>query len=156
MPVFENILFPIDFSECSERVCPYALDVADRFNTRLHLLFVAQDLSYLSTNNVGPQLLMNMSRDIALAGEKEMQAFCKKHVRDFSNYDTKVVIGNPKEEILRYAIEVHIDLIIMGTHGRSGLERVLMGSVADQVLKNAAVPVLTVNPFRPKVQYIHT
>ncbi len=156
MPALDNILFPLDFSECSERVLPYALDIADRFNARLYLLFVAQDLSYLSTNDVGPQPLMNMSKDIASGGEKEMQAFCEKHVRDFSNYDTKVVIGNPEEEILRYAVEVPIDLIIMGTHTRKGLERVLMGSVADQVLKNAAVPVLTVNPFRPKVQYIHT
>lgn len=155
MRVFKNILFPIDFSECSEMVLPYALDMAERFDAQLHLLFVAQDLSYLSTNNVGPQPLMNMTRDIALAGEKEMQTFCEKHLRDFSRYEAKVVIGNPEEKILRYAIEVPIDLIIMGTHGRRGLDRVLMGSVAEQVLKNAAAPVLTVSPFRPKVQYVH-
>ena len=57
---------------------------------------------------------------------------------------------------MKFANEEGIDLIIMGTHGRKGLDRTLMGSVADHVIKNAAVPVMTINPFRPKVKHVHT
>jgi nucleotide-binding universal stress UspA family protein len=57
---------------------------------------------------------------------------------------TQVVEGNPSEEILAYATEHGIDLITMGTHGRSGLDRVVMGSVAERVVRRSSVPVLTV------------
>jgi nucleotide-binding universal stress UspA family protein len=152
MKGFKNILFPIDFSECSEKVFPHVLDTAQTFDAKLYLLFVARDISYLATIDVPRDLLMNTVAEVAKAGEDHMVIFGDKNLDDFTNnYETKVVIGNPAEEILRFADEQGIDLIIMGTHGRKGLERTLMGSVADHVIKNAAVPVLTINPFRPKV-----
>lgn len=85
-----------------------------------------------------------------------MEAFCDTHLRGFPDYETKVVVGNPAEEILKYADEQGIDLITMGTHGRKGLKRTLMGSVAEHVIKHAAVPVMTANPLRPKVTHVHT
>jgi nucleotide-binding universal stress UspA family protein len=156
MKGFKNILFPIDFSECSKNVFPYALDTAQTFAARLYLLFVARDISYLTTIDVSRNLLRNTVAEVAKAGEDHMVLFSDKNLGNFTNYETKVVIGNPAEEILRFANEQGIDLIIMGTHGRKGLERTLMGSVADHVIKNAAVPVLTINPFRPKVKYVKT
>jgi len=73
---------------------------------------------------------------------------------NFPNHEAKVVSGNPADEILRFSDKQGIDLIVMGTHGRKGLDRTLMGSVAEHVTKNAASPVLTVNPFRPRVKYV--
>jgi nucleotide-binding universal stress UspA family protein len=156
MPAFKKILFPIDFSECSEQVFPNALQMAETFGAQLYLLFVARDISYWTTIDVSPDLLINTVAEVARAGEKKMEAFCHKNLRDFSNYETRVVAGNPAEEIVKYADDHGIDLIVMGTHGRKGLERTFMGSVADHVIKHAAVPVLTVNPLRPKVKYVHT
>ncbi|MDY6837726.1 MAG: universal stress protein [Thermodesulfobacteriota bacterium] len=156
MQTFKNILFPIDFSECSEKVFPQALDMAKKFNARLHLLFVARDISYLTTVSVPKDTLMNTVAEIARGAEEEMEAFCKKQLSDFSDYEAKVLIGNPGEDILKYAQDEDIDLIIMGTHGRKGLERTLMGSVADLVVRRASVPVMTVNPFRTQVKYVHT
>jgi len=156
MPAFKNVLFPIDFSECSEQVFPDALQMTKTFDAKLHLLFVARDISYLTTIDVSRDLLMNTVAEVARAGEKQMEAFCDKNLRDFSNYETKVVIGSPAEEILKYADDQGIDLIIMGTHGRKGLERTLMGSVADHVIKRANVPVLTENPLRPGITHVHT
>ena len=156
MKEFKNILFPIDFSECSELVFPEALEVAKKFDARLHLLFVARDISYLTTINMGKDVLMNTVAEIAKAGEDKMEAFCDKHMGDLSNYETKVVMGSPADDILKYASEQAIDLIIMGTHGRKGIDRILLGSVADHVTKNAAAPVMTVNPFRPKVKRVRT
>ena len=150
MKAFKNTLFPIDFSECSEKVFPYAFDMAKKFNTKLHLLFVARDMSYLTMLAIPRDQLMNTATEIARAGENQMKAFCDKHLSDFPNHETKVVTGDPADEIMKFADEQDIDLIVMATHGRKGLDRTLMGSVADHVIKNAPVPVLIVNPFRLK------
>ena len=88
--------------------------------------------------------------EIARAGERQMEAFCDKHLSGFPNYETRVVTGSPGDEILKFIEKQGIELVIMGTHGRKGLDRTLMGSVADDIIKNAAVPVMTINPFRPK------
>ena len=64
----------------------------------------------------------------------------------------RVVLGDPAEEILNYAQAEGIDLIIIGTHGRKGLERIIFGSVAERVLKKSPVPVLTVNPYRRPIE----
>jgi nucleotide-binding universal stress UspA family protein len=154
MKSFNNILFPIDFSECSEKVFPQALEMVKRFDARLHLLFVVTDLSYLTTIDVSRDLLMNTMAEVARAGENRMAVFCDKSLSGFSKYETKVVVGSPAEEIVKYADSEDIDLIVMGTHGRKGLDRTLMGSVADYVIKHAGTPVLTINPFRPRVKHV--
>ena len=156
MKAVSSILFPIDFSECSEQVFPYALDMAKKLDARLHLLFVARDISYLTTVDVSRDILMNTVAEVARAGEARMQAFCEKSLGEFSDYETRVVMGSPSEEIVEYADKEGIDLIIMATHGRKGLDRTLMGSVADYVIKNASIPVLTINPFRAKIKYVGT
>jgi len=154
MTLFKNILFPIDFSECSTSVFPHAIDMARRFDAKLHLLFVARDISYLGAIDVPSEILIGTVAEVARAGEDQMQTFCEKHLGNFPNYEVKVVIGNPAEEILKFADEQAVNLIIMSTHGRKGLDRIVMGSVADYVVKNASMPVLTVNPFKPRVQYV--
>ena len=156
MQTFKNILFPIDFSECSEKVFPFALEMAQKFDAKLRLLFVARDISYLSTVDVAWELLRNTVAEVARAGENRMEAFCDKQLSDFPNYESKVVTGDPAEEIVKFADKQGIDLIVMGTHGRKGLDRTLMGSVADHVIKNASAPVFTINPLRPRVKYAHT
>ncbi|MCI5122570.1 MAG: universal stress protein, partial [Candidatus Electrothrix sp. AUS4] len=60
----------------------------------------------------------------------------------------KVLTGDVSEEILQYSKEIHCNLIVMGTHGYKGLERIMFGSVADKVVKNACCPVMTINPYR--------
>ena len=151
MKRFKKILFPIDFSECSKNVLPFALEMAQKFDAKLHLLFVARDISYLTTVDVAWELLSNTVAEVARAGENRMQAFCDKQLSDFPNYESKVVTGDPADEIIKFANEQGIDLIVMGTHGRKGLDRTLMGSVADHVIKNTPAPVLTINPFRARV-----
>jgi nucleotide-binding universal stress UspA family protein len=156
MKGFKKILFPIDFSECSKKVFPFALDIAKKFDAKLHLLFVARDISYLTITSAGGDMLRSTIAEVARAGKKTMREFCDKELSDFSNYETEATIGGPAKMISKFASERDIDLIVMGTHGRKGLDRTLMGSVADHVIKNADVPVLTINPFRPKVKYVKT
>jgi nucleotide-binding universal stress UspA family protein len=154
MQALKNILFPIDFSECSTSVFPFALDLAQRFDARLHMLFVARDVSYLKAINMAGDMLMNRVAEVAKAGESQMERFCQQQMSDYSNYETRVVIGNPADEIVAFAEGEAIDLVVMSTHGRKGLDRIAMGSVADYVMKNASMPVLTVNPFGPRIKYV--
>jgi nucleotide-binding universal stress UspA family protein len=153
---FKKVLFPMDFSECAETVFPEALALAKRFEARLFMLFVARDISYLTTVDVSRDLLNNTVAEVARAGEEKMEAFCSKQLADFSDYEAKVAIGSPADEILRYGNEQGVHVIVMGTHGRRGLERTLMGSVADHVMKNASSPVITMNPFKAKVKHVHS
>jgi len=154
MKTLKNILFPIDFSECSTGVFPFALDLAQRVDARLHMLFVARDISYLKVIDIPADMLMNSVAEVARAGENHMENFCQQQMGGYPNYEAKVVIGNPADEIVAFADEQGVDLVIMSTHGRKGLDRISMGSVADYVMKNASMPVLTVNPFRPRVKYV--
>jgi nucleotide-binding universal stress UspA family protein len=153
---FENLLLPVDFSECTNRICTYAIDIAEKFNARLHVLFVVEIIPYMSLEDGGAAALMDVSRQIVSGAENEMEGFCERYLEGVLDYEAKVVIGNPAEKIIRYTIEVPIDLIIMGTHSKKGLDRIFRGSVSEQVLKYGSVPVFTINPFRTKVQYIHT
>ena len=152
MKAFKKILFPIDFSASSEKVFPFAFEMAEKFDARLYLLFVATDISHLITTDLSRDLLKSTVAEIARAGEGQMKAFCAAQLSGFPNHETKVVTGSPSDEIVKFANGEGVDLIVMGTHGRKGLERTLMGSVADHVIKNASVPVLTINPFRGKAR----
>jgi hypothetical protein len=93
--------------------------------------------------------LTEFSGEIAVVGEKKMEEFCNKFCTDYSHYEAKVIIGSAPEDILTFAEKSGIDLIIIGTHGRKGLDRILLGSVADYVIKNASAPVITINPLAP-------
>ncbi|NVM56496.1 MAG: universal stress protein [Desulfobacterales bacterium] len=151
---FKNILYPIDFSDCSEKSFPWALNMARKFEAKLHLLFVARNLSYFRIINVSAAKLDDIAGEIAGAGEVKMKEFCDKYLANYPNYETKVVIGEAETEILKYADEKAIELIVLSTHGRKGLERTLLGSVADRVIKKAKTPLLIINPFRCAVYQI--
>jgi nucleotide-binding universal stress UspA family protein len=70
------------------------------------------------------------------------------HFSKFPNTKTAVVAGDASEEILNYIEDRHIDLVIMGTHGRKGMDKIIFGSVAERVVKTSPVPVMVVNPYR--------
>ena len=77
-----------------------------------------------------------------------MDEFMEDHFREYPRVKTRVAMGDPAEEILGFIEAEGIDLVIMGTHGRKGLERVIFGSVAERVIKTSPVPVLSINPYR--------
>jgi nucleotide-binding universal stress UspA family protein len=89
----------------------------------------------------------NFEAEIVKGAEQKMQEFTEEHLKGDS-YKAKVVMGDASEEILKYVESEDIDLVIMGTHGRKGLEHIIFGSVAERVVKKSPVPVLTVNPYR--------
>jgi nucleotide-binding universal stress UspA family protein len=143
-----RILVPVDFSAHSERALDFATTIAARFGARVELLHVVEDpfmtgawSSEVYVPNVG-ELLDNVTAD-ARRRVGELQATI---ARDGVQADTAVVTGLPAHTIVEHAAKGGFDLIVMGTHGRSGLSHVFMGSVAERVLRKAPCPVLTVRP----------
>ncbi|MCF8061319.1 MAG: universal stress protein [Deltaproteobacteria bacterium] len=150
MKPVKKLLFPVDLSEVSPRIAPWVLDLANTFDAEVHLVFVARRFEQFSTVYVSPRSIEAFEQEISQGAERGLEEFVKAHFesKGFTRCVRRVVLGDAAEEILDYIRAENIDLVVMGTHGRKGLERVLFGSVADHVVKMSTVPVLTVNPYR--------
>ena len=150
MKTFRKILFPIDFSEVSPKIVPWVIDVTKKFESELHLLFVVRSFNYFDGMYVPAVSIQNFQHEIIEGGEKQMEEFVQTYCGDYPTCKSRVVLGDAAEEILGYIKSEGIDLVIMGTHGRKGLDRILFGSVADRVIKMSPVPVMSINPYRVK------
>jgi nucleotide-binding universal stress UspA family protein len=138
----EKVLFPTDFSECSKSVLPYVLSFAEAHKSHLTILNVVEfeEVQHLSTG--------------AAAGEAESSYLAKRTealqamVGPHPNIHIDFVVreGHPYKEVLRLAEEGDMDMIIMATHGRTGFEHILIGSVAEKVVRHSLTPVLIVKP----------
>lgn len=148
MKAFKKMLFPVDFSDVSPKIAPWVRMVAERFEAEIHLLFVARGLSYFSDVYVTPVSIERFEGEILKGGETKMEEFITAHFDKYPAIKAKVLLGDAADKILNYILSEGIDLVIMGTHGRKGLERILFGSVADRVIKMSQVPVLSINPHQ--------
>jgi nucleotide-binding universal stress UspA family protein len=140
-----RILVPTDFSEHSKNALRYAAAFADKFGAEIYLLHVFQDLAIFQPDavTVGPPAMPPIDEMLAAARtalQRSLQDCPIKNVK----CHLEVREGAPFEEIVDFAKETDIDLIVMGTHGRGWLAHVLMGSVAEKVVRKAPCPVLTV------------
>jgi universal stress protein A len=143
-----RILVPVDFSEFGKHAMRYGCELARRFSSELHLLHVVEDI-YPMVPEAG--LLLPAQTDFLTGLRQNAQkALEQLPPADIGNGITDVIrhVGNgtPFLEIIRYAREHNIDLIVIGTHGRSGLVHILMGSVAERIVRKSPCPVLTVRP----------
>jgi len=141
----KRILHPTDFSDNSEKALKYACSLAIQFNADLHLIHVIQDLGW-----VIPSIEMTFPEDYYEKQKKyaneELSVLPEKIINHTGSVIRNVREGQPFMEIMHYAKENTIDMIVMGTHGRSGLAHLIMGSVAENVVRRSPCPVLTVHP----------
>ena len=141
----EKILFPTDFSEHSKHAFSYALSFAKEYGAALHMLHVVEDIQYLANAYMFDVPMMPSFADMEQNRLKEMQEFIDREVADSSVTIEKIIRhGRPFIEILQVAREENIDLIVIATHGRGGLEHALFGSVAEKVVRKAPCPVLSI------------
>ncbi|HUG93822.1 MAG TPA: universal stress protein [Planctomycetaceae bacterium] len=142
-----RILVPTDFSDHSRAALEYGCAFAERFGAELHLVHVLQDLVGLVPE---PGLAFPPPGDYMLelqqSSEQALAALPGPSAPAGLNVERATRQGPPFLEIIRYARETEADLIVMGTHGRSGLAHMLLGSVAEKVVRKAPCPVLTVRP----------
>jgi len=142
----QRILLPTDFSNYSAAATKYACELATKFDAELHLLH-SLELHLTSTPDFGMGLaLPKYISESRAAAEKSLAGVLDPKWSAGRTVIQAVVDGSPKVEIIRYARNQNIDLIVLATHGRTGLPHVIMGSVAETVVRTAPCPVLTVRP----------
>ena len=144
MKPFEKILTAIDFSESSDFAFEYALTLARQFQAELTIMHVINEPVDLRGFYVPHISFEQLEKEIEEGAEKMMEKFCQTKMGDFTRYTTAVVAGIPYEEILRKAEETGASLIVLGTHGRTGIDHLIFGSTAERVVRSAACPVLTI------------
>ncbi len=144
MKTFDKILTAIDFSENSELAFDYAITMATQFNSELTIMHVINEPIDLRGFYVPHISFEQLEREIEEGAAKMMETFCSTKLGSFTNYKSVLVSGIPYEEITRKAEEIGASLIILGTHGRTGLDHILFGSTAERVVRSAACPVMTI------------
>ncbi|HSF33586.1 MAG TPA: universal stress protein [Candidatus Tectomicrobia bacterium] len=141
-----KILIPIDFSDHSRQALGWGVSLAKKYGAQLLLLHVIPEVleEVSARESAGEELVIGLTAEI----EAQLQEIVHQEVRQGGSAQAKVVDGEPAEAILRVAREEAVDLIVMGTHGRSGLPHILLGSTAEAVVRAAPCPVFTVRPSR--------
>ncbi len=144
MREIKSILFATDFSESSDYAFQYALSMARQYGARLGLVHVINEPVDLRGFYVPHISFDKLEEEIEEGAQKMMEKFCRTYVKDFTDYDTFIVPGIPYDEIIKKGEEVAADLIVMATHGRTGLDHMLFGSTAEKVVRKSPIPVLTI------------
>jgi len=143
--MFKKILCPVDFSEFTDEILEYALDIAKKYDAELHLIHIIPNLNYFTPYEsfFTPENLVVVEKNMETEVNKDFDDLMKKIA-----VPAKKIIKNGTAfvEIIDYVRKESIDLVVMGTHGRTGLEHILIGSVAERVVRKAPCPVLTVRP----------
>src|SRR6266568_1513495 len=121
MKPFTKILTAIDFSENSECAFDYALTLATRFDAELTIIHVINEPVDLRGFYVPHISFEQLEKEIEAGAVSMMEKFCRERITDFHEYQTAIVTGIPYEEIIRKSQEIGASLIVLGTHGRTGL-----------------------------------
>jgi nucleotide-binding universal stress UspA family protein len=145
---FKKILFPVDLSETSPQLVSCVTMMAEKFDAQIHLLFVARVFEYFTSIYVPHPTVDRFERDVVAGATQRLEEFRQEFFKDYPATRAQVVSGDICEQILGYALAEKIDLIIMGTHGRKGIDKIVFGSVAERISKSAVIPVLLVKPFK--------
>jgi nucleotide-binding universal stress UspA family protein len=140
----KKILFPTDFMEDSAKAVEYSVDLAKKYDAQLFIVHVIYEVTKASGLYVPHVTLDEVYKKMEDEANKEIKRAYIEALRGFQNVEFRVFKGIPYEEIIKFADENDMDIIVIGTHGRKGLDRLFFGSTAEKVVKNAHCPVLTV------------
>ncbi len=144
----KNILAPVDFSENSKKILQTADYFAAKFAAKLTVIYVVQNFDDYAGFFVPHMPIAQFEEDLLKSAENKMDDFLQENLDQPDAVEAKVLTGDIAEEIIVFVEKSNMDLIVMGTHGYKGLEKVLFGSVAEKIVKMAGCPVLTINPYR--------
>lgn len=153
MRPIQRILCAVDLSEHSILVAEYAVTMAKAFNAEVNVVYAAPALTQYVGLHVSASSIESFVGEILAGAEKSMQDFVTEYFAGVKAKG-KVLNGYAAEEILKQAKEGEADIIIMGTHGRKGIDRILFGSVAEKIVKSSPIPVMTVRPQKQDMMYL--
>lgn len=145
MKNIDKIVAAVDFSEISDRIMKLALLMAEQYQAELNIIFVAETIpTALAGFAMTDVPITQIEEDMYEHSKKRLEKFVEKYRAGYSiPLKCQVLEGQAAKGIIEWSEKNDVDLIIMGTHGYKGLEKMLMGSVAERVLKLAPCPVLT-------------
>ncbi len=138
----QKILVPVDFSEYSKKALQYAVEFALKFDSKLFVLYVAEPQIYPADFTMG-QVIPSFDVEVSKAADEELTHLASQIIGNKLTYVIISKVGQPFYEIIDTASEVDADLIIIATHGHTGVEHLLFGSTAEKVVRKAPCPVLT-------------
>ncbi len=144
MPQISRIVVPIDFSEYSKKAFRYAIDLAQTFDAEMILVYVVEPIIYPADFSFGQLALPSMERELQDRGREQLDTLIKKEVPEGISARSVIRSGKPFVEIIQTANDEQADLIIIATHGHSGIEHALFGSTAEKVVRKSVCPVLSI------------
>jgi len=145
MIAFKLILCPVDFSDTSTHALETAIELAPQLNAKIHLVHVYQYPAFsMPEADLATPIDLSLQDDYVERLKQQLEDLCNKHSNKDLDIDSTLAEGVPYVEIVETAKKINADLIIIGTHGRTGLSHMLLGSVAERVVRSSIVPVLSV------------
>ena len=145
-----RILVPIDFSASSRRTLQAALPFARQFGAKIALVHVIEPMLLPENLMLAVPELPAIGNDLMADSQKRLEQLAVQEIPAEHRLPTQVRVGRPFDEIIRVADENQVDLIVISTHGYTGLKHVLMGSTAERVVRHASCPVLTLRSAPPE------
>lgn len=144
MKCINKILYSTDFSDNSIPAAECALTLARLAGVPIYAIHAVAELADYRKNMIQPESFAIFEREVETLAVREMEKFCRERFGDQVPYETEVVIGTPYKVILERAAAKGCDLIVMGTHGHTGIKEVILGSTTQRLIRRAKIPVLTV------------
>lgn len=141
MIYFKKILCPIDFSDGAINALQYAVKMAVKDAARLYLIYVENKID---SGGLRFGTEYNLDSEAIAKLDQRLRNAISEDVRDCIKVETLITAGTPTDEILKTVFDKEIDLVVMGTHGRTGIAHMVIGSVAESVIKKAPCPVLCI------------
>ncbi len=148
MEGFKKILSPVQLSEISPKSVPYVTLLAKQFQAEIHLMYVARMFDPYIKVYVSKDSVSKFQSELTEGANKRLLEFKEKHYTDFPETQMTVVTGDTSEEILKYIESSGIDLVVMGTTARTGVDKVIFGSVAEKIVRLSPVPVFLVKTYK--------
>ncbi|MFO7526061.1 MAG: universal stress protein [Ignavibacteriaceae bacterium] len=139
-----KILVPIDFSDYSKAALRYAVNFAQLFNAEIILIYVVEPVIYPPDFSMGQIAIPTVTTEFDERAKEELKKLANNEIPVHTNVQTVLKTGKPFVEIIDTAAEMDVDIIIIATHGHSGVEHILFGSTAEKVVRKAPCPVLTI------------
>lgn len=152
MEQIKSIMVPIDFSEYSKNALKYAIDFAKQFNAKMYLIYVVEPIIYPADFSMGQIAIPSADIDLQSRANEELINLAKT-IGSGLHVETIIKTGKPFVEIIDTAKEKDVDLIIIATHGHTGVEHLLFGSTTEKVVRKAPCPVLTLREPIKGFQY---
>ena len=139
----KKVLVPIDFSDYSKSALKYAADFAQKLRAEMILIYVVEPVIYPPDFSMGQIAIPSINTEWDMKAKEELDKLADTEIPDAITVKTVIKTGKPFIEVIETASEEDVDIIIIASHGHSGMEHILFGSTAEKVVRKAPCPVLT-------------